>query len=113
MNALDHLRRIEDRRASAPVGSLRATMYSREGVDATDDVIRRGLRAFAVERFVFNRGRETAIVFGTCVSDALRRASAPARLGFACYGDDTRALPIEGGWDDPVAWPFALQKEPH
>ena len=106
MNALEHMERIAAQRASAPVGSLRATMYSREGVDATDDAIRRGLRAFAVERSVSNRGRDTGIVFGTCVSDALRRASAPARLGFACYGDETRALRIEGDWDEPVVWPF-------
>lgn len=87
--------------------TLRDAMSSREGSAEADRQIRRGLRAWAVERRDdTGRRPETTIVFGTCASDARRRASAPARLGEATAHDATRVLPIASGWDEPFVWPF-------
>lgn len=90
--------------------TLREAMVSREGEAETEHQIRRGLRAWAVERdsVVYHR-TQTAIVFGTCASDAKRRAAAPARLAEESHGDTTRVAPIVSGWDDPLDWPFARQ----
>lgn len=104
MNAQEHLDYLAERTASAPVGSLRAAMYSREGVEATDFAIRRGLQAWAVERSGWPVVQRV-IVFGRSRSDALRRASAPARLGEQIYGDVDTAAVIASGWDEPFAWP--------
>lgn len=111
MNALEHIARHAAMRAHVTSGSLRARMYEREGVDQTEDAIRRGLRAFAVERATAfgPRDPETVIVFGKCASDAIRRACAPARLGEAIDGDTFRTAPIESGWDEPVVWPLDIE----
>lgn len=92
--------------------TLRAAMVAREGTRETELQIGRGLKAWAVERHggCQPRGRSTAIVFGTCHSDALRRASAPGRLGEEISDDVTYAEPIAVGYDEPFAkcdWPFA------
>lgn len=84
-------------------------MHGREGERPAEDAIRRGLRAWAVERYTGSPGyrhRETAIVFGRNRSDALRRASAPARLGEEIHGDVTYATRIASGWDEPITWPI-------
>jgi hypothetical protein len=46
------------------------------------------------------------VVFGRSRSDALRRASAPGRLGEEVCDDVTDARPIDAGWDEPFEWPF-------
>lgn len=104
MNSVGYQGWLAERRALAPSGSLLAALYSSEGVEATDDAVRRGLRAWAVER----RGSgpiETRIVFGRSGSDALRRASAPARLGESILGEQTFVVEILSEWTEPVAWP--------
>lgn len=107
MNADEYIAHVKGRMDFAPVGSLRRALYVREGIDETDRQIGRGLRAWAIER---NRGRlrpSTTIVFGTCRSDALRRASAPARLGEEIHGETTDARRIVADWDtSSFAWPF-------
>lgn len=107
MNAAEYQDHLNERRASTPLNSLRSALYAREGVDATDDAIRRGLRAFAIERrgVLQPGGLRTTIVFGTCPSDAKRRASAPGRLAEEMYDDVTRTKPIRVGWDDEIVWP--------
>lgn len=87
--------------------TLRGTMYCREGEKATEFAIGLGLRAWAVERTGEYRHRAvTAIVFGKSRSDALRRASAPARLAEEMHNDVTTAVEIMSGWDSPVVWPI-------
>jgi hypothetical protein len=105
VNAAEYITHIKDRMAAAPVGSLRHAMYVREGVDETDRQICRDLRVWAVERFDWHRP-ETAMVFGTCRSDALRRAQAPARLGESFAHTQWRVGQITSGWDEPVVWPL-------
>lgn len=106
LTSVEHLRRLDERRSSAPFGSLRRSLYECEGVEATDDAIGRGLRAWAIQRMSSCLHRTlTAMVFGRCASDAVRRVAAPARLGEECHGDVTVAAPITSGWDDPVVWP--------
>lgn len=113
MNAAEYQRRLSEREASAPLASLRRSMYSREGVEATDDAIRRGLRVWAVERESGSPGyrlRSTTIVFGRNASDAKRRAAAPARLGEEGADDVTRVAEITSGWETSVVWPCALHR---
>lgn len=95
--------------------TLREHMHGREGRREAERQIARGLRAWAVERVTPLVStatafcRETTIVFGTCRSDALRRASAPARLGEGVDGDITTAAEITSGWDSPVVWPLPFR----
>jgi hypothetical protein len=107
MNAGEYQNYLAERRASTPLNSLRSALYSREGVEATDGAIRRELRAWAVERrgTLQPGGRRTTIVFGTCASDAKRRAAAPNRLAEEMYDDVTCVKPIRVGWDDELVWP--------
>lgn len=90
--------------------TLRRAMQSREG-DA-DYQISRGRRAWAVERRDvtytgdLQERPQTAIVFGTCRSDALRRAQYGARLGESHHGTDWRLAEITSGWDEPFVWPL-------
>lgn len=105
MNAAEYQAHLRARMGSTPLGSLRACMYVREGVDETDRQISRGLRVWAVARFDAPHYPETAMVFGTCRSDALRRAQAPARLGGSFQGTQWRVAEIVGDWDGPVVWP--------
>lgn len=108
MNATEHIDYLAERHASALPGTLRAAMYAREGVATTDDAIRRGLSAFAVERTGMGRRRsQTTMVFGRSRSDALRRASAPARLGEEVGDEESCAALIASGWDEPITWPVA------
>jgi hypothetical protein len=86
--------------------TLRMAMVSREGEHETAFQIGRGLRAWAVERTTFHDRRLTLLVFGTCRSDAVRRAASPARLGEECHGDVMRAEPVASGWDEPIVWPL-------
>lgn len=92
----------------SPILTLRHAMTSREGDRETDFQIGRGLSAWAIERRggLQPRGLSRAIVFGTCRSDALRSASAPARLGEEMHDDVTDARKIETGWDEEIVWPF-------
>lgn len=107
MNSVEHIDYLARRDASAVPGSLRAALYFREGVEATDAAIRRGLRAWAVERRRTHGLRpETTIVFARSRSDALRRASAPARLAQEIGGDETIVALILSGWEEPVRWPL-------
>jgi hypothetical protein len=87
--------------------TLRAAMHSREGVRAAEDAIRRGLRAWAVEREspVLHRRLRT-IVFGGSPSDAGRRASTPGRLAEELDGDVTTVAEITSGWDAEIVWPL-------
>lgn len=86
--------------------TLREAMHAREGHGEAERQIKRGLRAWAVERDTpLYRRPETALVFGTCASDALRRAASPARLGEGVHGDVAYAAPIASGWDEPFDWP--------
>jgi hypothetical protein len=90
--------------------TLHEVMRTREGTAATEDAIRRGLRAWAVERYTGSPGyrrRQTTIVFGRSASDAKRRACAPARLGEEIEGDDLAVAQITSGWDAPIVWPIA------
>jgi hypothetical protein len=91
--------------------TLRRSMESREGSRSTEDAIRRGLRAWAVERrdltCTGDLGRpQTTIVFGTCRSDGLRRAQAPARLCEPFHGTEWRVAEVTTGWDEPIVWPL-------
>lgn len=91
--------------------TLRAAMRSREGDREAAWQISRGLRAWAVERRDLTHtgalGRpKTTIVFGTCRSDALRRAQAPARLCEPFQGTDWRVAEIGREWDEPFDWPL-------
>lgn len=104
-NAIEHLAYLAEQQASATSGSIRSAMYHREGVDATDDAFCRGLRVWALERLRYGGRSETTIVFGRSCSDALRRASTPARLGEEEFGDLTYAAEILGAPDDQVVWP--------
>lgn len=109
MNALEHLAYLDLLRAKATPGTLRALLHSLEGVEAAENAISRGLRAWAVERWTGSPGYRrlmTRTVFGTCVSDAKRRASAPARLGPEIDSDETVAAPILSGWDERIVWPL-------
>jgi hypothetical protein len=92
----------------SPILTLRHAMTSREGDRETAFQIGRGLSAWAIERrSSLHPGRpRTTIVFGTCRSDALRRASAPARLAEEIHNDVTDARRIETGWDEEIIWPF-------
>jgi hypothetical protein len=90
--------------------TLRDIMRSREGTAAAEDAIRRGLRAWAVERYTGSPGyrqRQTAIVFGRSASDARRRVCTPARLGEEIQGDTMTVAEITSGWDAPIVWPIA------
>lgn len=80
-------------------------MNALEGPAETERQIARVLRAWAVDRRGPYMPTETLIVFGTCRSDAVRRASSPARLGEGVHGDETRATRILSGWDEPIEWP--------
>lgn len=92
-------------RYTAP--TLRDVMYAREGRDETERQIRRGLRAWAVERRSPCLHRTGAIaVFGTGPADAKRRAAAPARLGEGVEGDTVEVAEIVSGWDEPLDWPL-------
>lgn len=91
--------------------TLRRAMESREGTRPTEDAIRLGLRAWAVERIDYDYKGEprrplTAIVFGTCRSDGLRRAQTPARLCEPSHDTTWRVAEITGGWDAEVVWPL-------
>jgi hypothetical protein len=86
--------------------TLRESMRSREGAGEADRQISRGLRAWAIVRSGDRARPQTAIVFGTCRSDALRRASAPSRLGEELHHERTRAEAITSGWDEPIQWPI-------
>jgi hypothetical protein len=91
--------------------TLRHAMHSREGAAEAEFQIDRGVRAWAVERRdVTHTGepgrRQTTIVFGTCRSDALRRAKAPGRLCEAHHGTDWRVAPIDVDWDAYFDWPL-------
>lgn len=91
--------------------TLRQAMISREGDREADFQIGRGLRAWAVERRDLTHTgelgrRQTTIVFGTCRSDALRRAKAPARLCESYHGTDWRLAEITSDWDEPFVWPL-------
>ena len=88
--------------------TLRQSMNHREGTRPTEDAIRRGLRAFAVERRDWRS--ETAIVFGRNRSDALRRAQAPSRLGESFHETQWRVAEITSGWDAPIEWPLERQE---
>ena len=105
MNAAEYRDYIAERQAATPRSSLRSSLYYREGVEATDEAIRRGLRAWAVEREGYGL-RETAIVFGRNASDAKRRAAAPTRLAEEYGSQTTRVAEITSGWDDEsFVWP--------
>lgn len=96
--------------------TLREAMVSREGDREAEFQIGRGLQAWAVERrdltYTGDLGRpQTTIVFGTCRSDALRRAQAPARLCESHMGTDWRAAPIDADWDCPFEWPLEREHE--
>lgn len=81
-------------------------MRGLEGDAETERQIARGLRAWSVQRVSpALHGRDWLTVFGTCRSDAIRRASAPARLGEEIHGDVTTAVVIASGWDEPIVWP--------
>jgi hypothetical protein len=88
--------------------TLRRAMVSREGERETEHQIARGMRAWAIERrgLIQPRGCATTLVFGRSRSDALRRASAPGRLGEEIADDVTDAREVTSGWDDAVIWPF-------
>lgn len=92
--------------------TLRSAMAAREGEREATRQIQAGRRAWAVERrgALQPRGRSRAVVFGTCLSDAVRRASAPGRLGEEHHDDVTDARPITSGWDQPVSWPFEARR---
>jgi hypothetical protein len=88
------------------MSTLREAMYAWEGGPETERQIGRGLRAFVVEReSPALHCRRTAVVFGTCQSDAARRAASPTRLGRELDGDITRASEIALGWDEEFVWP--------
>lgn len=109
MNALEYQHYLAQRSADAPAGSLRRSLYSHEGIDATDTAISSGLRAWAIERttrHATSSSRQTTIVFGRNRSDAKRRASAPARLGEEATSDLTIVAEITSGWDDSIVWPL-------
>lgn len=89
--------------------TLRGVLCVTEGVAATDDAIRRGLRVWAVERTRDYLPRETLLVFGRSRSDAIRRAGAPARMGEEVEGDLTTAVEVPAEWDKPVRWPDLRQ----
>lgn len=88
--------------------TLRGALESREGRVETDWQIRQGRRAWAVERTgsLQPRGMAMTIVFGTCASDAKRRASAPGRLAEEVHDDVTRVALIDSSWDEPFIWPW-------
>ena len=107
LNAAQAAEYLAGRRSTTVPGTLRSSLYDREGVVETDFQISRGLSAWAIERISPSQRRPvTAIVFGKSRSDALRRASAPARLGEEIGNEVTRAARITSGWDEPVDWPW-------
>lgn len=84
--------------------TLRQHMHSLEGVEHAEWAIGHGFKAWAIERSTGSPGyrvvKHTA-VFAKSRSDALRKASSPARLGEECHGDITEAVRIVAHWDDP------------
>lgn len=89
--------------------TLRATMQSHEGHNQAEIQIRRGMRAWAVQRETGSPGyrqRKTTMVFGKTPSAAKRMARSPARLGEECDGDVTIVASITSGWDEPFEWPW-------
>lgn len=92
--------------------TLRQHMNGLEGEQHTTWAIGYGFSAWRVERDSFVLHRKMRItVFAKSRSDALRKASAPARLGEECYGDVSEAQKITSGWDEPIAWPTQQVQE--
>jgi hypothetical protein len=85
--------------------TLRQHMHALEGRAHAEWAIGHGFQAWAVERLTGSEGyrvtKHTA-VFAKSRSDALRKASAPARLGEECHTDVTEAVRIAAHWDDPL-----------
>lgn len=109
MNAVEHLAHIERLSATAKPGTLRAAMHTREGVEEAERQIAMGRFAWAIERWRWGCHGDlyrcdTAVVFGKSRSDALRRASSPARLGEEQAGDCTITAVVQSGWDEPFVW---------
>jgi len=98
------------RQAHLSTITIRQAMESREGAAAVAFAERRGLRVWVVERFDWHRP-EIAMVFGTCRSDAVRRAQAPARLGESYANTEWRTAEVVGKWDEPFVWPLAPRED--